>query len=205
MGSSPPRGRPGQWRVAGTTQLVGLGYGFLFRDAKGEMEVAQGESWGGSEWNLKGSLRLPRKESHAPGATPWLPRLPGHTTCLCPRSTRAAGHWHSLRAAGGSQARSALSAKPGGWALAAGCAVTFPVEDVGTEACAQATWRRAGGLSSRAASFPLGPAKSWQARSPFVTPGASNHSASISLTLFIPLKTHLKTLQPGVCSGLYPH
>lgn len=48
-------------------------------------------------------------------------------------------------------------------------------------------------------------AKSLKAWAPFVTPGASNHSVSISLTLFIPLKTHLKTLQPGVCSGLYPH
>lgn len=38
-----------------------------------------------------------------------------------------------------------------------------------------------------------------------ITPGASNHSVSISLTPFIPLKTHLKTLGPRVCSGLYPH
>lgn len=52
---------------------------------------------------------------------------------------------------------------------------------------------------------PLSLAKSLKAQSPFVTPGASNHSVSISLTLFILLKTHLKTLQPGVCSGLYPH
>lgn len=52
---------------------------------------------------------------------------------------------------------------------------------------------------------PLSLAKSLKAPAPSVTPGASNHSVSISLTLFIPLKTHLKTLQPGVCSGLYPH
>lgn len=50
---------------------------------------------------------------------------------------------------------------------------------------------------------PLRLAKSLKARAPFVTPGAPNHPVSISLTLFIPLKTHLKTL--GVCSGLYPH
>lgn len=51
----------------------------------------------------------------------------------------------------------------------------------------------------------LGLAKSLKAPAPSLTPGASNHSVSISLTLFIPLKTHLKTLQAGVRAGLYPH
>lgn len=39
----------------------------------------------------------------------------------------------------------------------------------------------------------------------FDTTGSSNHSISISLTLFIQLKTHLKTLQARVCSLLYTH
>lgn len=74
-----------------------------------------------------------------------------------------------------------------------------PVEGGGSQACAPG---RAGG--DRVAPL-LGLAKSLKAPAPFLTPGASNHSVSISLTLFIPLKTHLKTLQPGVCSGLHPH
>lgn len=65
--------------------------------------------------------------------------------------------------------------------------------------------RRWSGRPPRGLLPPLGIAKSLKAPAPFVTRGASNHSVSISLTLFIPLKTHLKTLQPGVCSGLYPH
>lgn len=43
------------------------------------------------------------------------------------------------------------------------------------------------------------------AASLFDTTGSSNHSISISLTLFIQLKTHLKTLQARVCSLLYTH
>lgn len=67
-----------------------------------------------------------------------------------------------------------------------------------------ALWRWSG-RPPRGSLPPLSFAKSLKAPAPFVTPGASNHSVSISLTLFIQLKTHLKTLQPGVCSGLYPH
>lgn len=67
-----------------------------------------------------------------------------------------------------------------------------------------ALWRRSG-RPLRSALPPLSLAKSLKALAHFVTPGASNHPVSISLTLFIQLKTHLKTLHPGVCSGLYPH
>lgn len=67
-----------------------------------------------------------------------------------------------------------------------------------------APWRWSG-RPPRGSLPPLSLSKSLKALAPFVTPGASNHSVSISLTLFIPLKTHLKTLQRGVCSGLYPH
>lgn len=86
-----------------------------------------------------------------------------------------------------------------------GCALASPVEDGGTQACTRKLPGRARAAPLEACSPSLSLAKSLKAPAPSVTPGASNHSVSISLTLFIPLKTHLKTLQPGVCSGLYPH
>lgn len=73
-------------------------------------------------------------------------------------------------------------------------ALASPVEEGGTQACAPSSLLP-----------PLSLSKSLKAPAPFVTPGAPNHRVSISLTPLIPLKTHLKTLQPGVCSGLYPH
>lgn len=99
-------------------------------------------------------------------------------------------------------------AKPGRGGLpAAGCALESQVSRRGVRhsGLRPGDPRRWSGRSPRGSHPPLSLAKSLKVLVPFVTPGASNHSVSISLTLFIPLKTHLKTLQPGVCSGLYPH
>lgn len=106
------------------------------------------------------------------------------------------GHCHSQSAARGSQAFGPAAARAAGgwWPLAAprrGGSFAGP---------------RPGPRRRRRWGRPaLGLAKSLKAPAPSLTPGASNHSVSISLTLFIPLKTHLKTLQAGVRAGLYPH
>lgn len=118
-----------------------------------------------------------------PGGTVRWGNLPVSPRWACDSLPWPPGHCPSPRAA--------VAPKPS--------AAPRPVEGGGSQACAPG---RAGG--DRVAPL-LGLAKSLKAPAPFLTPGASNHSVSISLTLFIPLKTHLKTLQPGVCSGLHPH
>lgn len=157
--------------------------------------------------------------SFTPGGCPERPR--SRETCPCPRvgpaihSPWPPGHCHSRRGARGSQA---LGQPPRPGQPSSG-----PVQPTSADAGPLAApWRRPSrreghrpaapgsslrwsGRPLRGSLPPLSLAKSLKAPTPSVTPGASNHPVSISLTLFIPLKTHLKTLQLGVCSGLYPH
>lgn len=149
------------------------------------------------------------------------PRLPGDSACgeMCPRPcVTPASTWlppleawsprpPSTRPRGSPAALPRCLPCEAGWLRVpvACCALASPVDERRTEACAQELPGGGRAAPLETCNPPPSPAKSLKASSPFVTPGASNHSVSISLTLFIPLKTHLKTLQPGVCSGLYPH
>lgn len=131
-----------------------------------------------------------------PGGTVRWGNLPVPPRRACDSLPWPLGHCHSQSAARGSQAFGPAAARAAGgwWPLAAprrGGSFAGP---------------RPGARRRRRWGRPaLGLAKSLKAPAPSLTPGASNHSVSISLTLFIPLKTHLKTLQAGVRAGLYPH
>lgn len=94
------------------------------------------------EVSPKRRLQYAKRSIQSFGATPWLPRMPGDTTCgeTCLWSPLHAshqlrwppGHCHSRCRAGGSQAlgpavaRSALSAKPGGRPLSLAALSPFP-------------------------------------------------------------------------------
>lgn len=163
----------------------------------------------------KRSLQNGKGRKQSIGATPWLPRLPGQTTCPCPASRKPStpvATWSSHSGVQRMCSQAFGPRRPAQPYLQSQAAESYlwlrchlfrrGQRDRGLHLSSLAM---VGRPPPPAGFLPLGPAKSRLVRSPFVTPGASNHSVSISLTLFIPLKTHLKTLQPGVCSGLYPH